>query len=319
MKRRRLLAVPAAWPAARCAFAQADFIDDTWADPARNRALPLRIRWPAGGAPCAAVVYSHGLGGSRDGGDAWGRAWRDAGLAVIHVQHPGSDIDAVRGGGISALRRAASAEQLLPRVADMRFVLDELTRRVRTGAPPWARVQLDAIGAGGHSFGARTVQALAGQRFGSGAQLGEPRFKAFAAFSPAPGREANAPVAAFAEVTRPFLCLTGSHDQNPLGAERTGEHRLAVYDGLPPGQRALLWLDRADHMSFAGNAEQRIGAERGLFRRDADVAAREPAHHVLMARVSTLWWQAQLLADAAALAQLRAPQGLAERDRWRMD
>jgi hypothetical protein len=92
-----------------------------------------------------------------------------------------------------------------------------------------------------------------------------------------------------------------------------------VYDGLPSGQRALLWLDNADHMTFGGNSERPINARRGPFKRDAQVAEREPAHHALVARLTTLWWRARLLGDAAALAALRAPEGLAPGDRWRMD
>ncbi|MGL6111398.1 MAG: hypothetical protein ACRC2B_15000, partial [Rubrivivax sp.] len=65
--------------------------DFSWHDSARGRDLPLRMRWPAGDGPCALVLYSHGLGGSRDGGDAWGQTWAEAGLAVLHLQHPGSD------------------------------------------------------------------------------------------------------------------------------------------------------------------------------------------------------------------------------------
>ena len=273
----------------------------TWSDSARSRPLPLLMRWPAGNGPCALVLHSHGLGGSREGGDAWGRAWQQAGIAVLHLQHAGSDTEVLRGGQ-RALRQAVSYEQLAARVADMRFVLDEVVRRSGAAEPGFARVRVDAIGASGHSFGARTVQALAGQRFATaaGAGLAEPRFKAFVALSPAPGRDALPPERAFGAVAKPLLCVTGSQDQDPLGSERTGEHRLAVYEGLPSGQRALLWLDGADHMTFGGNAAQRIAARRGLFRRDPAVAEREAAHHALVAAVTSLWWRSRLLGDAAA-------------------
>src|SRR5262245_24589378 len=122
MKRRALIQSFAATAVTAPAWrAQAQSVDQTWTDPARGRELPLRLRWPDGEGPCALVVHSHGLGGNREGGDAWGQAWRDAGFAVLHVQHPGSDTPAVR----ASLRSAASAEQLIARVADMRFVLDE--------------------------------------------------------------------------------------------------------------------------------------------------------------------------------------------------
>ena len=293
-------------------------LDDDWLDARRDRSLPVRIRWPDGAAPSAVIVHSHGLGGSREGGDVWGEAWRQAGFVVVHVQHPGSDMPVMRA-GMAALRKAASAEQLRARVADMQFAIDEITRRARARDGAWARVRPDAIGASGHSFGAVTVQALAGQRFPVAvAGIVEPRFKAFIAFSPAPG-QSTADAESFGAVTRPFLGITGTHDSDPLGRGLTGERRASVYDGLPSGRRALLWLDGADHMSFAGNAAQRLRARVGPLKREADAAEREPQHHRLVAALSTLWWRAQLLDDAQALAALRAPTGLAAGDRWQQD
>jgi dienelactone hydrolase len=297
--------------------------DETWRDAARSRELPVRLRWPEGSGPCAVVVHSHGLGGNREGGDAWGRAWRRAGFAVLHVQHPGSDTETLRQ-GLRALRGAASAEQLIARAADMRFVLDELERRARAGVSPWSRVRLDAIGASGHSFGAQTVLAVAGKRFPVRAapNFVEPRYRAFVAFSPALGREdRQTPAEQFGAIEPPMLLLTGSLDGDPLNHAFEGEDRARVYDGLPAGRgtRALLWLDGADHMTFGGNAARPLAARRGSLKREAVAAEREAAHHALIAQITTLWWRARLLGDAAAAAALRAPQGLAPGDRWRSD
>lgn len=295
-------------------------IDETWVDTGRRRELPMRLRWPAGARPSGAVVHSHGLGGSREGGDVWGRAWQAAGFVVLHVQHPGSDTETLRR-GMSAMRRAASAEQLIARVGDMRFVLDEIERRAASGEP-WQQVPRERIGASGHSFGAQTVQAIAGKRYAArrAPDVREPRYRAFIAFSPALGRgDTASPAQQFGAIERPFLVITGTQDGDPLGSAMTGEDRARVYEGLPSGQRALLWLEGADHMTFGGNAERRINARAGIFRRDSEVAAHEDTHHALVARITTLWWRARLLDDAAALAALRAPQGLAPGDRWRMD
>ena len=321
MNRRRVLlqwaTACAAVPAARAAPG-APVDDDTWLDATRSRALPLRMRWPDGDAPCALIVHSHGLGGSRSGGDVWGQAWRQAGFAVLNLQHPGSDTEVFRG-GMAALRAAASAEQLRARVADMQFVVNEILRRAQRRDDPWSRVSSDALGASGHSFGASTVQALAGQRFPvTTPGIAEPRFKAFIALSPSPGQGAPASET-FSAVTRPFLVVTGSQDSDALGRGLTGDDRASVYDALPPGRRALLWLSGADHMTFSGNAEQRMRARFGPLKRAPGAADLEPQHHALVAAISTLWWRAHLLGDAAALAALRAPSGLAEGDRWRQD
>ncbi|MBX3634846.1 MAG: hypothetical protein KF683_05575 [Rubrivivax sp.] len=96
-----------------------------------------------------------------------------------------------------------------------------------------------------------------------------------------------------------------------------GRWRRAVYDALPAGDKAELWLDGADHASFAGTEP---GGGRWRARR-RDAAAREhqaPRHRALIEVTSTLWWRAQLLDDAAARAALaRPPQGLGVADEWR--
>jgi len=317
MQRRHLIAAGALWPLATHAQSPAETV---FTDRARARDVPLRLRWPAGDVPCAVILHSHGLGGSREGGDVWGRAWQAAGFAVLHLQHAGSDTEALRG-GLAALRSAASAEQLVARVADMRFVIDELERRAQAGEAPFTRIRFDALGASGHSFGAQTVQALAGKRFPVALPGAfEPRLKALVALSPSLGRGDRAsPQEQFGSVQRPLLVATGSLDGDPLGGPMTGADRARVYDGLPAGRRALLWLDGADHGTFAGNGERRITARRGPLKRADGAQEAEVLHHERIAAVTTLWWRAQLLGDAPALAALVAPGGLGAADRWRMD
>ena len=316
MRRRLLLLGLMAAGVARAQPAAA-FTDFSWRDSVRGRDLPLRVRWPAGDGPCPLVLYSHGLGGSRDGGDAWGEFWAEAGLAVLHIQHPGSDSVVLRG-GLSALRAAATPQQLLARVADVRFVLDELARRAATA--PWSRVRQDAIGLAGHSFGAVTVQALAGQRYALPGSLADPRLKAFVALSPSPGRDALSIEQQFGGVARPFLAVTGSLDGDPLGGRgEAGEWRAKVYDGLPRGQRASLWLDGADHMTFAGNARvpSRWSGVRGA--RDAAVVQREHAQQRTVARITAIWWLRWLADDKYAQMAMYGPMGLGSGERWSFD
>ena len=57
--------------------------DDTWTDAPRKRDVPVRVRWPQSDRQNAAlpvVLFSHGLGGTRDGGTVWGEAWAAAGF-----------------------------------------------------------------------------------------------------------------------------------------------------------------------------------------------------------------------------------------------
>ncbi len=290
-------------------------LDEAWTDETRQRRLPLRIRWPDGPGPHPLLLFSHGLGGSRLGGAVWGQAWRDAGFVVIHLQHPGSD-SAVWVRGLRALQAAATAQQLLARVADVKFVLDEVQRRHALAGNQWARVRLDAIGMSGHSFGARTVAALAGRRYAvAGAALADGRPRAFMAFSPSLGRGGLSAAEAFGGVKRPFMVLTGSHDGDPFGAYTDGGPRWQVFEGLPSGAKAGLWLQGADHFTFAGQAElqQRMGV---LGQRHDDAVRLQDRHHAAIAAISTAWWRATLLGDVDAAAQLKMPASLAAGDRW---
>lgn len=322
MRRRRFNALIATLPWAGSAAARADagFTDLRWNDRSGDRVLPVRIRWPAGDGPCGLVIFSHGLGGNLEAGGIWAEAWQAAGFAVLNLQHPGSD-DSIWKDGLRGMRRGAQPEQFLARVADARFVLDELERR--HGDPDWRRVRLGAIGFSGHSFGAQLTQAIAGEtrsatRPGSVGRgpLADPRPRAFAAFSPGfnPHGAEAAHVAPqhFAGIDRPFLCLTGTNDDATIVGHSPNAARRAVYDALPPGARAELVLDGADHITFGGQART------PKWRRRPTVALeREADHRDAVVRITADWWRWRLLGDATAADRLQRPAGLGAGDRWR--
>jgi predicted dienelactone hydrolase len=281
-----------------------EVIDTTWTDAARQRTLPLRIRLPDARGPRPVVLFSHGLGGSVDGGRFWGEQWASHGVLVVHLQHPGSDESVWRDAArpLRDLKRAASAEQLAVRVADVKFVLDELQRRQAAGDALAQRADLARIGMSGHSFGALTTQALAGQRYAvpphlraQAAALADGRLRAFVAFSPS-ARDA-AQRAQFAAITRAFFSLTGTADGTvALGLGVPPPNRLLPFEGMPGPDAYLLNLEGADHMLFNG-APRRRG--------DGGDPVRDALHVLLVRAVTTAFWRAYLDDDAAALAWLR--------------
>ncbi len=285
-----------------------------WRDQSRLRDIPWRLRLPEGDRPVALVVFSHGLGGSLDGGTEWARAWAEAGIATLHLQHPGSD-RAIWRGGLPAVKAAASAEQLIERGHDVQFAVEQVLKLQKERQGPWARVRPDALGMSGHSFGAQTTLATAGRDFQvrSAPDLTVSAFKAFAAFSPSAGYFPGS----IKSITRPMLCLTGSLDGNPLGQERDGRYRRAVYDALPAGAKAQLWLDGADHMSFGGG-ERGAGSGQRLLGRERERAPEKLAahHEALIKSITTDWWRWRLLDDEGAIARLKSPKGLNADDEW---
>src|SRR6266849_1411763 len=63
-----------------------------WLDQRRERKVPSKIYFPKEGAgPFPVIIFSHGLGGSREGYEYLGRHWAASGYVSVHLQHPGSD------------------------------------------------------------------------------------------------------------------------------------------------------------------------------------------------------------------------------------
>lgn len=294
-------------------------LDETWHDAARRRDVPVRIRWPhtqPAAEPSPVVLFSHGLGGTRDGGTVWGDAWARAGFVVVHLQHPGSDLPAVRAAAASfsdtsGLRAVGSPAQLLARLRDTTFVLDQIGRRHAARQERWSHVRPTGVGMSGHSFGAHTTLGMAGQRYGEQEGVREPRLASFIAFSPTVPALGDA-TRAFERLTRPVLSITGTRDQDVVGNGATPERRMAVFGALPPGGKGHLILQEADHMTFGGQ-EGRVAE---ILPRDTAARERQARHHALVASITTDWWRATLRDDAAAQSRLRAPAGLAQGDLW---
>ncbi len=295
-------------------------INETWFDATRQREMPVAVRWPDASAtrrgPSPVVLFSHGLGGTREGGEVWGQAWAAAGFVVLHLQHAGSDLATVRDvthtfTDKQALRRAATPAQLLARLNDVSFALDEIGRRHADGQGRWATVRPSQVGMSGHSFGAHTTLGMAGQRYPGFEGIAEPRLASFIAFSPSLPALGDAR-RAFERVTRPTLCITGTRDSDVAGVGATPERRMAVFNALPAGNKAQLVLQDADHMTFAGQTGRAVE----IVPREAVTRDLQAAQHALVAAVTTDWWRATLQGESAARQRLAAPAGLGQGDSW---
>ena len=306
-----LVAAPAAAAPAVC--------DAVWRDGPRGRDVPVRINLPAGKGRFPAVIWSPGLGGTRSNAARWVAAWTAAGIAVIRLEHPGSDASVYRGAATPEERQARvragiAPEQLVARIADVGFVADELARRGdvlarrgREGACDLARIDGDRLALGGHSMGAWVVQAMAGQRpDGEHAPLIDRRFRAFIAMSSTGPPDAAAAKAQFGGIGRPLLVITGSMDGVPAGAAPDlmadqRARRASLFTGAPAdGRKALLVMAGANHMLFAGDTRKQ--------RAEVQMQAR-------VARLSALWWRQWLLGDARAERALARP-AVGKADQW---
>jgi len=282
-------------------------------DATRERTLPLRVYLPVGTQPAPVILFSHGLGGSRDNNPYLGNHWAKRGYVVVFVQHPGSDESVWKAlppvQRMAAMRQAASLDNFLARAKDIPAVIDALARwNGETAHPLKSRLDLAHLGISGHSFGANTTQAVAGQAFaGNRMSFVEPRIAAAVMMSPGPPALGD-PAAAFASIKIPCLLMTGTLDDSPIGNTRAGD-RLKVFPHL---QHAPAWqvvFDKATHMSFG---------ERDLLGKSQTDAR----YHRAILALTTGFWDATLKGDAQAKAWLNgegAKAVLAAEDRWEMN
>jgi len=228
-------------------------MDTAWHDAPRNRTLPLRLRIPLGARDTPVILFSHGLGGSRDSGAPWGDYWTARGYLVVHIQHPGSDSTAVN------TPDANSVHQYRVRILDVQFVIDELLRRWLTGDPLLERADLSRMGMSGHSFGAQTTMALAGMRLGDsiegGVKPADARIRAALAFSPTSAGGETAESAypyRFGAIQMPFMTITGTEDVEFSSRGYPWENRQIPYQHMPAPAKYLLVMKGADHWVYGG-------------------------------------------------------------------
>jgi len=271
-------------------------LDLTVHDAARNRDLPIRIYLPTNAAPVPVVLFSHGLGGNREGSKFLGEHWAARGYVAVFLQHPGSDDSVWKGKPAAelmpAMNRAASLENFKLRVADVPAVLDQLEIWNADKAHPLAgRMNLKKVGMSGHSFGAVTAEAVSGEMFPLGGQkFTEARITAAIAFSPSSPKAGSA-AKAFGSVKIPWLLMTGTKDVAPIGKEDV-KSRLAVYPNLKGAPKYEVVLNNAEHSAFTDRALP------------GDKEPRNPNHHRVILALSMAFWDAYLKGDVAAKAWL---------------
>lgn len=240
-------------------------LDWDWVDAKRQRAVPVRLHWPAEPAGSSAsvplVVFSHGIGGSRMGYSYLGRHLASLGWACLHVQHVGSDrslwFNGSMWGVVSRLRAAAQESEAIERVRDLRFALDALLdpglQHPDIGRLA-ERIDAQRVVAAGHSYGANTTMLAIGARIARQNQVHDfldPRLRAAILIS-APPFYGEADLASIlAPVKLPTLHVTTNEDVINIPGYHSGvEDRIAVFDAIADPRKTLVVFDRGNHSIF---------------------------------------------------------------------
>lgn len=265
-----------------------------WRDAHRNRTVPIKIYFPHGAGPFPVIVFSHGLGGSREGYEYLGRYWAAHGYVSVHLQHPGSDDSVWRGGlGMAGMRDAISAQTARDRALDVHFALDQL-QRLNTDStwPLHGKLDLRRIGMAGHSFGANTTLLIAGMATLGGA-LTDPRVQCAVALS-SPTPVSKNYDALYAGIKIPMLHMTGTQDISPVDpANSRPSDRRIPYDHSHGADAYLVTFANGDHMLFSGREP--------LTRH----VPSDERNHQLIQEAATAFWDAYLKRNQKALVWLR--------------
>lgn len=269
-------------------------------DPARDgRIVPYKLYHPAPGqveGRMPVIIWSHGLGGSRDGASFLARYIAGYGYIVVNIQHEGTDTSLWEGkpGHPWDNIRAAHIprKKTLQRFCDVPFVLDELTALAEQYPLVAREMDMESIGMSGHSFGAITTQVMAGQHLGKGKRkyrLHEPRFKAAIAYSPSPtyNHAVEPPEDIYSGMEIPMMFMTGTEDASPISG-KSYHYRLPIFENAKGDENHLLVLEGGDHMVFAGS--------RGKLNKNP----KREKHEDIIRVASLAFWDAYLKDDKAA-------------------
>ena len=139
-------------------------------DQARNRIIPTHIYIPAAtpltspelsSPPFPLIVISHGIASDRSSFAYLAEHLASYGFAVAVLEHPGSNAERIER-YLTGLAGPLEAEEFINRPWDIKFLLDELEYRVKSNSDLQGKLNLEQVGAIGHSFGGYTVLNLAG-------------------------------------------------------------------------------------------------------------------------------------------------------------
>ena len=237
------------------------------------------------------ILWSHGLGGSRDGAGFISRFVASHGFVIVHLTHVGTDSSLWEGKPghpwdvIRATHIPKSAT--LQRFKDIPFALKQIPKLDCANL-----MDMSKMGMSGHSFGAMTTQIMAGQKRGYGHRqysLYRPEFKAGIVYSPVPFRKKKQHVASdfYGGIRIPLLMMTGTQDDSPI--EQFGyQERVEVFTHSGGPDQHLLVLNDGDHMVYNGS--------RGQLQDNP----KRDVHETIVKILSLAFWQAYLKDDANA-------------------
>lgn len=270
-------------------------------DAARRRDLPYKVSFPAADGRYPVIVFSHGFGGNKDAFSTVSRHWASHGYVVIHPTHADGlerrDVGGAAGGAAGRLRagglvgRLNDPARIANRVADIVLVMDSFAEIAKATPALAGRIDAERIGVGGHSFGAYTAMLIGGVTVDLGGERGrsfrDERVRCILPISGQGTGQQGLTDRSWAGLTIPMMTITGTRDRG-IGGQDV-DWKKEPYAFSPPGDKYLVVIDGAHHLSFGG----------GLGPRGADITD-------VVKLGSTRFWDAWLKDSEPARDYLRS-------------
>ena len=198
--------------------------------------MPAKLYMPTGPSKPGAlplVVFSHGIGGSRDGYRYLGSYFAANGYASLHVQLVGSNRQ-LRSGSpwslVFRLTEAAQETEALNRVKDVKFALTRLLAETVGG-----NINTQRLVAAGHSYGANTTMLLAGAQVNNALYLAkDPRFNAVILISAPQFYGFGDPQSILSSIDVPTLHITATADDIQIPGYNSGVADRECHEGQTP-------------------------------------------------------------------------------------
>jgi dienelactone hydrolase len=265
-----------------------------WLDQRRGRVVPALLFKPTQLQKAKAlIVFSHGLGGSKERYAYLGQYWASQGYASLHLQHDGSDRKVWSGNRLLLpfrLMDAADETEALARVQDVKFALDQIL------ASDYA-ADFDAqnIIMAGHSYGANTSMLLSGAQVKQKdvlISLKDSRIKAAILISAPPFYNDQPLDQVLSDVTIPTLHITTTEDEIKVpGYYSAPKDRFELYYAMASSYKVLAVFSAGSHNIFSG------------WRRDSDSAPQQQVIKAATQALSSAFIEQVTTGDGRAMSQ----------------
>lgn len=234
-----------------------DLHQQVFRDHTHGREVPICILYPLGrptGGGFPVVVISPGLGARAQATRYLERHLASHGYIVVSPTHQGSD-------WLAVFRRtplgAFSRKELSVRVSEVRLALD-LLHFEKLPSHICRRADKDNAALVGHSFGALTIQAVAGvpvlDPHGEQSPLRDERFRAFVCMSPYgdsfPAARLGMTQQGYANIDKPILFMSGDRDDLWTVGRGPATH-LKPYRWVTSQDRYHLLIGDTCHSDFS--------------------------------------------------------------------